>query len=107
MTDLAPILTDFAETAALLKQLDLLITIDSAVAHLAGALGVRTFLLLRRVSDWRWFDERKDSPWYPSMTLFRQKTLDVWDDVVEEMRAEFEEFARKSSKQDAKRSFSR
>jgi len=83
VTDLAPILTDFAETAALLKQLDLLITIDSAVAHLAGALGVKTFLLLRKVSDWRWFDERIDSPWYPSMTLFRQKRLDVWDDVVE------------------------
>ena len=83
VTDLAPKLTDFAETAAVLQQLDLLITIDSAVAHLAGALGVKTFLLLRKVSDWRWFDERPDSPWYPSMTLFRQKTLDVWDGVVE------------------------
>ena len=85
VTDLAPKLTDFAETAAVLQQLDLLITIDSAIAHLAGALGVRTFLLLRKVSDWRWFDKRSDSPWYPGMTLFRQRTLDVWCDVIEEV----------------------
>jgi FkbM family methyltransferase len=83
--DLAPKLTDFAETAAILTRLDLLITVDTAVAHLAGGLGVKTFLLLRKVSDWRWFDQRSDSPWYPSMTLFRQKTLDVWDGVVEEI----------------------
>lgn len=107
VTDLGPHLTDFAETAALLRQLDLLITIDTAVAHLAGALGVKTFLLLRKVSDWRWFDERADSPWYPSMTLFRQKMLDVWDDVVGEVRAEFEEFSRTRFERETRRSLTR
>jgi len=86
VTDLSPVLPDFAETAAVLQQLDLLITIDSAVAHLAGALGVKTFLLLRKVSDWRWFDHRSDSPWYPSMTLFRQVELDQWDVPLEALQ---------------------
>jgi FkbM family methyltransferase len=87
VTDLAPMLVDFAETAAMLRQLDLLVTVDTSVAHLAGALGVRTFLLLRHTSDWRWFDRGSDSPWYPGMTLFRQRTPDRWDGPLQEMRA--------------------
>jgi len=87
ITDLAPMLGDFAETAAVLTQLDLLISVDTAVAHLAGALGVKTFLLLRRVSDWRWFDERADSPWYPTMTLFRQEVLDRWGEPLKKLTA--------------------
>jgi FkbM family methyltransferase len=102
ITDLAPKLADFAETAAILQQLDLLITIDSAVAHLAGALGVKTFLLLRKVSDWRWFDDRTESPWYPSMTLFRQKTLDVWDDAVDGVRSSLIDYFRHNSKKSQK-----
>jgi hypothetical protein len=92
ISDLGPELTDFAETGAILRQLDLLITVDTAVAHLAGALGVKTFLLLRKVSDWRWFDARRDSPWYPSMRLFRQTVLDEWGDVVTELERELLEW---------------
>ena len=87
VTDLAASLFDFAETAAVLKQLDLLITIDTAVAHLAGALGVPTFVLLRYTSDWRWFDKGADSPWYPSLTLFRQHAPDRWEVAVDTLKA--------------------
>ncbi len=75
-------LTDFAETAALLAQLDLVITIDTAVAHLAGAMGLPTWLMLRRSADWRWLRERGDTPWYPTMRLFRQDQRGSWEPVV-------------------------
>jgi FkbM family methyltransferase len=86
VTDLSPRLHDFAETAALLTQLDLLVTIDTSIAHLAGALGVTTFVLLRNVSDWRWFDVDDRSPWYPSLQLFRQPIHGDWERVVERLR---------------------
>jgi len=70
--DAGPELKDFCDTAALLGQLDLLVTVDTSVAHLAGALGRPVWLLLPRVPDWRWMLDRDDSPWYPSMRLFRQ-----------------------------------
>lgn len=70
--DLGPGLTSFADTAAAMAALDLVITIDTSVAHLAGALGRPCWMLLRYVSDWRWQDEPADSPWYPSLRLFRQ-----------------------------------
>ena len=68
-------LTDFAETATLISMMDLIVTIDTAVAHLAGALGVPTWIMLRRSPDWRWLTDRADSPWYPSARLFRQAAL--------------------------------
>lgn len=77
--DLSP---DFAETAAVLAELDLLITVDTSIAHLAGALGVRTWLLLAYASDWRWLLDREDSPWYPSMRLFRQSEPKDWPGVA-------------------------
>jgi hypothetical protein len=80
--DLAPMLGDFADTAALLTQLDLVITVDTAVAHLAGALGRPVWILLSKAPDWRWLLDRSDSPWYPSARLFRQSRLDQWADVV-------------------------
>ncbi|HEY5300598.1 MAG TPA: glycosyltransferase family 9 protein, partial [Acetobacteraceae bacterium] len=82
IADHADALTDFAETAALLSHLDLVITIDTAVAHLAGAMGVPTWLLLRRSADWRWLREREDCPWYPTVRLFRQDERGTWDPVV-------------------------
>jgi ADP-heptose:LPS heptosyltransferase len=71
-------LTDFADTAALLTQLDLVITVDTAAAHLAGALGVPVWLLLPFAPDFRWMLDRTDSPWYPAMRLFRQPAPDDW-----------------------------
>jgi hypothetical protein len=70
--DLAPNLANFADTAAAMAALDLIVTVDTSVAHLAGALGRPVWVLLRHVSDWRWGDERTDNAWYPTMRLFRQ-----------------------------------
>jgi tetratricopeptide (TPR) repeat protein len=70
-------------TAAVIRQLDLVITSDSAVAHLAGAMGRPVWVALSAAADWRWLRDREDSPWYPTMRLFRQTTWRVWDDVFE------------------------
>jgi Flp pilus assembly protein TadD len=71
-----------ADTAAIMAHLDLVISVDSAPAHLAAALGKRTWTLLSSVADWRWMNDRPDSPWYPSMRLFRQKQFGAWDEVM-------------------------
>lgn len=76
-------LTDFAETAALVDALDLVIAVDTSVVHLAGALGRPVWVLLPRVPDWRWLLERDDSPWYPAATLFRQGRPGDWPALVE------------------------
>ena len=73
VTDLGSRLEDFMDTAAVLRNLDLVIACDTAVAHLAGALGVAVWVALPFVPDWRWLLDRSDSPWYPTMRLFRQK----------------------------------
>jgi tetratricopeptide (TPR) repeat protein len=75
-------LHDFADTAALIENLDLVITIDTAVAHLAGAMGRPTWLLLKHHPDWRWLLHRSDSPWYPTMRLFRQTNHGDWTDPI-------------------------
>jgi Flp pilus assembly protein TadD len=80
--DLAPALPDFAETAAAISQLDLVITADTVVAHLAGALAKPCWVLLQAVPDWRWLMDRDDSPWYPGMRLFRQRSAGDWSPVV-------------------------
>jgi tetratricopeptide (TPR) repeat protein len=76
-------LTDFAQTAALIASLDLVISVDTAAAHLAGALGRPVWLLNRFDTDWRWMDGREDSPWYPTMRLFRQTSPGDWNAVIE------------------------
>ncbi|HEX8251952.1 MAG TPA: hypothetical protein VF846_02300, partial [Thermoanaerobaculia bacterium] len=73
-------------TARVMRALDLVITVDTMTAHLAGALGVPVFTLLAHEHDWRWMDERRDSPWYPTMRLFRQPRAGDWESVVEEVR---------------------
>jgi Flp pilus assembly protein TadD len=80
--DLAPAIQDFADTARLMMQLDVVITVDTSVAHLAGALGRPVFVLLPHTPDWRWMGGREDSPWYPTMRLFRQAEPRDWAGVV-------------------------
>lgn len=88
--NLADGLEDFQDTAAILENLDLLISVDTSVAHLAGALARPTWLLLPFDGDWRWLLERDDSPWYPTMRLFRQSTPGDWKSVIERVRGQLE-----------------
>jgi Flp pilus assembly protein TadD len=81
-------LTDFAETAGLIANLDLVISVDTAVGHLAGAMGKPTWLLVAFPPDWRWMLERGDSPWYPTVRLFRQKRAGDWQTVMAEVAGE-------------------
>jgi hypothetical protein len=87
VTDLSPWLLDFTETGAALQALDLVIAVDTSVAHLAGALGRPVWMMTPYALDWRWLRHREDSPWYPTMRLFRQATPRVWDDVIARIRA--------------------
>ncbi|HEY1411559.1 MAG TPA: glycosyltransferase family 9 protein, partial [Rhodopila sp.] len=86
MTDLADDLTDFGETAALMENLDLIITVDTSMGHLAGALGKPCWILIPKAADWRWMLEREDSPWYPSVRLFRQQKPGAWDGPINRLR---------------------
>ena len=86
--DLGGALRDFADTAAIIAELDLVITVDTAVAHLAGAMGKPVWVLLPRVPDFRWLLDRATSPWYPSARLFRKGQTDTWDDVIAEVANE-------------------
>ena len=79
--------TDFAETAAIIAALDLVIAVDTAVAHLAGALGKPVWLLNRHDTCWRWLRGRDDSPWYPTLRQFRQETAGDWDGVIARVTA--------------------
>ncbi|MGB9079071.1 MAG: tetratricopeptide repeat protein [Terracidiphilus sp.] len=92
--DLRPAIHDFADTAALVEHLDLVITVDTSVAHLAGALAKPTWLLLPFAPDWRWLLEREDSPWYPTMRIFRQAQFGDWAAVMERVRSELAELRR-------------
>jgi len=106
LVDISAELTDFAVSAALVANLDLVISVDTAVAHLAGAMGVKTWTLLAYSTDWRWgmpwhghpaHEHRRDAcatPWYPTMQLFRQKSFASWPEVVERVRGELEMLTR-------------
>jgi ADP-heptose:LPS heptosyltransferase len=87
VTSLDPVLNDFADTAAVLGELDLVIMCDSSVAHLAGALERPVWVLMPYAPDWRWLLGRDDSPWYPTMRLFRQSEPKRWDDVFDRVVA--------------------
>ncbi len=84
-------LTDFGETAALLSLLDIVIGVDTSVMHLAGALGCPGWVMLMNVADWRWLLTRDDSPWYPSLELFRQPKRGDWETVLAAVSARLEE----------------
>jgi len=86
-------LRDFSDTAALIANLDLVICVDTAVAHLAGALGKPVWLMLPFVPDWRWMLGRSDSPWYPSMRLFRQASFGDWESLISQVREALSEKA--------------
>lgn len=94
IVDFAPFLNSFDDTAAALSNLDLLISVDTSVAHLAGALGRPAWTLLERAPDWRWMLNRSDTPWYPTMKLFRQPRTGDWDAVIGEVVKELPEFKR-------------
>ncbi len=91
ITPLGPQLKDFEDTAAVISLLDLVIGVDTAVAHLAGAMGKPMWLLVQKDGEWRWLtDDRTDSPWYPTMRIFRQSTLRNWRDTVQQVRIALE-----------------
>jgi tetratricopeptide (TPR) repeat protein len=95
MTNLGQEFEDFTDTAAVIDNLDLVISIDTSVAHLAGAMGKPVWVMLPYVADWRWFLNRDDSPWYPSMRLFRQPEPGNWQAVGQRITAELKRYIAK------------
>jgi tetratricopeptide (TPR) repeat protein/precorrin-6B methylase 2 len=91
LVDLGPDLVDLCDTAAVIEQMDLLICVDTSVAHLAGALGKPVWVMLPQPADWRWLEEREDSPWYPTMRLFRQRVRRDWAEVIGRVKAALQE----------------
>lgn len=88
IVDLRPQIDDMADTAALLEHLDLVIAVDTSAVHLAGALGRPAWMLAAAVPEWRWIDGREDSPWYPSLRIFRQSVLGDWAPVIAHVAGE-------------------
>jgi ADP-heptose:LPS heptosyltransferase len=95
--DLTAQITDFADTAALMTHLDLVISVDTAAAHLAGAMGRKVWTLLPYIPNWRWGLEREDTPWYPTMRLFRQPAMGDWDAVIRRVADELQNAAKSGS----------
>jgi ADP-heptose:LPS heptosyltransferase len=93
LIDLTPRLQDFSDTAALVHNLDLVITIDTSVAHLAGAMGVPVWVMLNATPDWRYHLGRSDNPWYPSMRLYRQAREGEWAQVAEKVTQDLRDLA--------------
>ena len=92
LTNLGEELDDFTDTAAVIENLDLVISVDTAVLHLAGAMAKPVWAILASAPDWRWMLERRDSPWYPTIRLFRQRQYGDWDDVFQRVSQELERF---------------
>jgi hypothetical protein len=85
---------EFSDIAALIAELDLVITVDTAIAHLAGAMGLQTWLLVAAISDWRWLNIHATTPWYPTMRLFRQERLGQWQPVLQNVWEELSYWAK-------------
>ena len=85
IVSLSPLLSNFSDTAYAVSGMDIVITIDTVIAHLAGAMGVPTLLLLNYLPDWRWLMGRRDSPWYPSMQVYRQPRAGDWDALIQQI----------------------
>jgi len=97
LIDLTADLHDFADTAAIVANLDLVISVDTAAAHLAGAMGKPVWILLAAMPDWRWMLKREDSPWYPTMRLFRQESTGSWSHVIRRVVDSLAEFRQAST----------
>lgn len=97
LVNTSPQQANFLDTAALIANLDLVITIDTSVLHLAGAMGKPTWVLLAYSADWRWLMDREDTPWYPSIKLFRQKSLGDWDECMARVKGELTALAPSTS----------
>ena len=97
ITDVGNRFEDFAGTAAALMQLDLVITVDTAIAHLAGALGRPVWVVIPYAPDWRWLSDRTDSPWYPTMRLFRQEKPQDWETVFANLKTALEKIKDKGA----------
>jgi len=97
ITNLGGEFEDFTDTAAAIENLDLIISVDTSVLHLAGAMGKPTWALLRFAGDWRWLLDRQDSPWYPTMKLFRQKNPGDWPDVFDRVAEELQKLISRKS----------
>ena len=82
ITYLGSDIENFSDTAAIMNNMDMVISVDTAIIHLAGSLRKKLFLLLQEHPEWRWLIDRSDSPWYPSIQILRQKTLGNWDEVI-------------------------
>ena len=87
LVNLGPEIRDFADTMAIVECLDLVVTVDTAVGHLAGAMGKEVWIMLPHAPDWRWLLGRTDSPWYPTARLFRQSAARSWEPVAAEIAA--------------------
>jgi ADP-heptose:LPS heptosyltransferase len=96
LVDYTEEIRDFSDTAALVANLDMVISIDTAVAHLAGALGKPVWTLLPFVPDWRWLLNRDDSPWYPTMRLFRQPSPGDWETVISRIQSDLSKIIHKT-----------
>ena len=86
LLDASPFLDDFADTAAAIAALDLVLCVDTSVAHAAGAMGAKVWTLIAFSPDWRWLLDRDDTPWYPSMRLWRQPHMGNWGAVMADVR---------------------
>ena len=93
LVNCSELIQDFQDTAALIANLDLDVTVDTSVAHLAGAMGKPVWVLIPFNPDWRWMLNRDDSPWYPTMRLYRQSRLGTWADCIERMRQDLKVLA--------------
>jgi ADP-heptose:LPS heptosyltransferase len=92
VVDLSPKMETFLDCAHFINHLDLVITVDTSVAHLAGAIGKKTWLLIAHANDWRWGNEAEHTFWYPSMRIFRQLEKGNWDSVFENVNSEIKKF---------------
>lgn len=84
---------DLADTAAMVANLDLVITIDAVMAHVAAALGKPVWVILKRFADWRWLEDRSDSPWYPTVRLYRQQSIGDWSVPMKQIATDLQNIA--------------